>query len=495
MPPRSVAAIFAYPEKTFSNDVKYSYHPNPDLYYLTGYREPDAVLLLFKEPIQTDGKSINELFFVRERDTLAEKWTGKRLGVEGVKSQLGIANVYAGGSFKSSDIDFSTCDTFLYDYFPAEVANDGSHESVYGLLSAFHQKTKQPKVQETQILSLFNWLSYNPRNMTLDRLAQIVVRYISQNTLVAENETALQFASKPDSVNYKKIQRYVAESGNANAERYIEILNTLREIKTPEELQVLRRSIDISCIAHAEMMKTITPSSTEWGIEGVFRYVHLQYGSEDEGYPPIVAGGGNACVLHYIDKEHLPFKNQLVLMDVGSEYHGYSADVTRTVPANGKFTPEQKAIYGLVLDAQEAVMKLCKAGTPFPELNKKATEVIAIGLVKLGIISKPEEVTKYYYHGVSHHLGLDVHDRSNYGDLRENMVITVEPGIYIAKGSSCAQKWWNIGVRIEDDVFIGKERCELLSVAAPRKVEEIEALMAKKSKLKEYKLPTLGKGQ
>ena len=150
---------------------------------------------------------------------------------------------------------------------------------------------------------------------------------------------------------------------------------------------------------------------------------------------------------------------------------------------------EQKAIYQLVYDAQEEVFKLCKEGTSFGKLNEKATEVLAEGLLKLGIIKDKKDVTRYYMHGCSHHMGLDVHDKNITPILKENMVITVEPGIYIPKGSPCDPKWWDIAVRIEDDVVIGKNNCENLSAAAPRKVEEIEKTVAKKSIFNELELP------
>jgi Xaa-Pro aminopeptidase len=229
-------------------------------------------------------------------------------------------------------------------------------------------------------------------------------------------------------------------------------------------------------------MRAITPEMSETEIAGIFLYVHKHYGAEDEGYPPIVGSGPNACILHYEEDNVTRVKNQLVLMDVAAEYHGYSADVTRTVPANGKFTDEQKAIYQIVYDAQEEVFKLCKAGVPYPQLEEKTHEILTAGLVKLGIIKDEKELGKYYPHGVSHHLGLDVHDKGEYnGPLQENMVITVEPGIYIPEGSPCDKKYWNIGVRIEDDVQIGKDHGNLLSIDAPRKWEDVEKMVAEKS--------------
>jgi len=179
-------------------------------------------------------------------------------------------------------------------------------------------------------------------------------------------------------------------------------------------------------------------------------------------------------------------------MDVGSEYHGYSADVTRTIPANGKFTEEQKAIYQLVYESQEEVFKICKPGTPIQDLNERSREVIASGLIKLGIITDPKDARIYYPHGCSHFLGLDVHDKGNYmGNLKENMVLTVEPGIYIPANSKCDKKWWNIGVRIEDDIAITKDSYENLSAESPRKWQDVEKLAAQKSTFNEMKFPKI----
>jgi Xaa-Pro aminopeptidase len=238
-------------------------------------------------------------------------------------------------------------------------------------------------------------------------------------------------------------------------------------------------------------MKAIRPDMSETELMGIFLYIHKKYGAEDEGYPPIVGAGANGCILHYIENNITRVNNQLVLMDVASEYHGYSADITRTVPANGRFTPEQRAIYQLVYDAQEAVFAICKEGTPFNNLNVKATEVLADGLLKLGIIKDRKDVSKYYIHRVSHHMGLDVHDKYVNPILLKDMVITVEPGIYIPKGSPCDPKWWDIAVRIEDDVIIGKQSFENISSAAPRSVDEVEKMAAKKSALDKMELPAM----
>jgi Xaa-Pro aminopeptidase len=178
-------------------------------------------------------------------------------------------------------------------------------------------------------------------------------------------------------------------------------------------------------------------------------------------------------------------------MDVGAEYHGYTADVTRTIPANGKFSEEQKIIYNLVYEAQEAAFKILKDGAKWRDASKAARDVIADGLFKLGITKNRSDVDIYYPHGLSHHIGLDVHDRGSYETLKKDMVITIEPGIYIPPNSKCDKRWWNIAVRIEDDALITQNGYELLSAFAPRKAEEIEKMIAEKSALDDFSLPKL----
>jgi Xaa-Pro aminopeptidase len=187
-------------------------------------------------------------------------------------------------------------------------------------------------------------------------------------------------------------------------------------------------------------------------------------------------------------------------MDLGAEYHGYTADVTRTIPVNGRFTKEQKIIYDLVYKAQEAAWEICKEGTTFKALTDTTKAVVNRGLMELGlyksldeeeIINPETKRNRYYPHGCCHHIGLDVHDKGFYDELEENMVITIEPGIYIPEGSPCDEKWWDIPVRIEDDFLITKDGCELLSDLAPRKSEEIEAVMKQESAFNNFALPEL----
>src|SRR4051812_40815612 len=296
MPANSVAVVFSYPERVFSKDINYNYHQNPDMFYLTGYKEPDAVLLIFKEN-QGTGEMYNEVLFVREKNTAREMWTGRRLGIEGTKSKLGFSTAYNGKDFKDFAIDFKKFDKIIYDKIPTDIGKDKSGFDLFGLLETFKTKAE----------------------------------------ITTENEASLEL--------------------------FRSITSALREIKTPEEMVLMRKTVKLSCVAHNEVMKAVGPDMSENEADGIHAYIHRRYGAEGEGYPPIVGAGANGCILHYGENNSSKIDNQLLLMDVGSEYHGYSADVTRTVPANGKFTEEQKAIYQLVYEAQEEVFKICKEGT------------------------------------------------------------------------------------------------------------------------------------
>ena len=425
MPANSVAVVFSYPERVFSKDINYNFHQNPDMYYLTGYKEPDGVLLIFKDA-QGTGQTYTEVLFVRERNAQKEIWTGRRLGIEGAKSKLGFSTVYNGSDFNAFKIDFKKFDKIIYDKIPTDLEGNKTGFDLFGLLQTFKSKAE----------------------------------------ITNENEASIKLFST--------------------------ITNALREIKTPEEMELMRKTVKLSCVAHNEVMKAVDPDMSENEADGIHAYIHRKYGAEGEGYPPIVGVGANGCILHYGENNSTKMDNQLLLMDVGSEYHGYSADVTRTIPANGKFTEEQKAIYQLVYEAQEEVFKICKEGTRIQDLNTKSREVITAGLIKLGIITDPQDSRIYYPHGCSHFLGLDVHDKGNYGgNLKENMILTVEPGIYIPANSKCDKKWWNIGVRIEDDIAIKKDSYENLSAESPRKWEDVEKMAAQKSTFNDMKFPKI----
>lgn len=488
MPDNSVAVIFAFPERLFSNDVNYKYHQNPDLYYFSGYKEPDAVLLVFKEQQHNGDDTYNELFFVRKRNPAQEQWTGRRLGVEGVKAQLGFTHVYNSDEFKKIPLDLSKL-TVLYDNLQEDPSGN-----MGALVKAFKDKaglanSTASKDVDAELFRLANYTTAS--NLPLRVKAIQAKMAETDNDTYKTNPLLLQLLASPDTTTLAAIAAKVKSNPSVNVV-YNRLIGSLREVKTAEELAILTKSVRLSSIAHAEVMKAAKPGMSETELEGIHTYMHKKYGAEDEGYPQIVGAGANGCILHYIENTNTNVAaSQLLLMDVGSEYHGYSADVTRTFPMSGKFTTDQKAIYQLVYDAQDSVFQLCKEGVPFTALNQKAIEVLAAGLIKLGIIKEKKEISTYYPHGCSHHLGLDVHDKNASRILQENMVITVEPGIYIPKGSPCDPKWWDIAVRIEDDVIIGKDKCTLLSGDAPRKVADVEKKMAEKSVFTDFAVPPL----
>jgi Xaa-Pro aminopeptidase len=486
MPANSVAVIFSYPEEIFSRDVNYKYHQNPDMYYFSGYNEPNAVLFIFKE-LQPDGdSSYKELFFVQHRDPYQESWHGRRLGVGGVKSSLGFKRVYDGEEFGKFPVDLKKFNV-IYDELPDTTGDDSPGSLVY-LAKNFLMKSGVKPANPMLAADLYMiYRRANARNLSVILTNMIQPRLSSP---AYKNDPWIQeLIAKPDSATLADFKRKY--EANPTATYFFQkYTSTLRGIKRPEELALLRKSIELSAIAHAEAMRAVNPQMSETTLEGIMLYIHKKYGAEEEGYPPIVGAGANGCILHYEENNLTHVENQLVLMDVGAMYHGYSADITRTFPANGKFNEEQKAIYQIVYDAQEAVYKICKPGIGFDSLQRMSEKVVGEGLLKLGLIKSMKEVSKYYPHGVSHHLGLDVHDKGN-RILEENMVITVEPGIYIPAGSDCDKKWWNIGVRIEDDVLIGRDGYVLLSGDAPRKWEEVEKTIAEKSIFDDDRFPEL----
>ena len=254
-------------------------------------------------------------------------------------------------------------------------------------------------------------------------------------------------------------------------------MNQLREIKSEEEMILMRKAISITCDAQNELMKVLKPEMKEYQAEAVVEAVFKMNGAEYPGYPSIVGAAENSCILHYTTNRKTMKGNHLLLSDVGAEYHGYTADVTRTMPVDGKFSKEEKIIYDIVLEAQDKAIEACVPGNPFYITNTIATTVISQRLQELGLIKSPFEIRRYFMHGTSHYLGLDVHDAGTRGEFQPNTVITVEPGIYIKEGSPCDPKWWNIGVRIEDDILITDSLPENLSGCIPRSTNEIEKMM------------------
>ena len=443
MPENSVAVFFTNPVRNRSNDVEYVYHQDPNFYYLTGHKEPHSVLLIFKDEQEIRGKRYNEVIFVRQRDALKELYDGERLGKRGVKEKLEIEVAFEGPDFLKYRLDFSKFDKVLfYDFFD-DVRDHPESGDLFELITQFKEKVN------------YNKSSLNPE----------------------------------------------PQRNNIDLLLLDSIMTKLRGVKLPEELNLMRKAVNISAAAQAEVMKAMKPGLSETEVQGIHEFIFKKYRAEYEGYPSIVGAGHNGCVLHYIENYKAEIKDgELILMDLGAEYHGYTADVTRTIPVSGKFSKEQKIIYDLVYEAQEAAWEICKPGTRFDQLYEATTTVINNGLVELGLYksTEPEDIinyrtgrNRYYPHGCCHHIGLDVHDKGEYDVLKENMVITIEPGIYIPANSPAAKKWWDIPVRIEDDFLVTSDGCELLSDLAPRKSEEVEALMKQESAFKSIVLPDI----
>ncbi|NCI48960.1 M24 family metallopeptidase [Sediminibacterium roseum] len=422
MPAKSVAIFFASQVRNRNNDVDYIFAQNKNFYYLTGLDEPNAMLLLFKEPVTINDKTGTEFIFVQPRNPSREMWTGKILGAEGVRERYKLDNVFTHEQFNTNTLDLGKVDTVLTSF----------------------------------------------------RNENIIAKYYPQGRGGTQMDPLSRMASVVDSLLTATGKPFRSPA---------RILSTLRSVKQPEEIVLITKATEMSAEGHTAVMKAAKPGMTEYQAQAVMEYYFKKNGSEYPGYPSINGSAENSCVLHYETNQRLMKDGDLLLSDCAAEYHGYSSDVTRTIPVNGKFTPEQKAIYEIVLEAQDSAFVLCKPGSASNEPHMAAQRVIARGLAKLGIITDANDNTQvrtYFPHGTSHGLGLDVHD-PNPARLVPGAIFTVEPGIYIAPGSKCDKKWWNIGVRIEDDILITADGHKNLSAGAPRTVADVEKAMKQKS--------------
>jgi Xaa-Pro aminopeptidase len=500
MPSNSVAVLFANPLRNRANDVDYVFHQDPNFYYLTGYREPNGVLVLFSDnQADENGVSYNEILYVQERDARAEQWNGKRLGIEGAKEELGFQMAKKANDFIQTNINFKSFDRIFIEKFNDDYRNSAKNTAdVYDLVRSFKENTAyNPNNFLSPIKKQIYELVKSTSIENSANVAQVIGRALAYDPSLKRDADLMKFKDATDNALKKELQQKITLKLDTKTTIDIHFLAnnlaTLREIKTAEELVLLTKAVRISAIGQVEVMKAMKPHMSETELQGIHEFVYKKYGAEYEGYPSIVGAGNNGCILHYIENSKTKLGNELVLMDLGAEYRGFTADVTRTIPANGVFSKEQKAIYQIVYDAQEAGIAAYVIGESMATPNLLSKKIVDQGLFELGIINSLDEKHPYYPHGTSHHIGLDVHDPGNYGNFEENMVVTMEPGIYIPKGSNCDEKWWGIGIRIEDDILVTKTGPVNLSTEAPRTVEEIEKMMAKKSILDDFVLPNLDK--
>lgn len=416
MQPDSIAIIFAAPEIIRNGDTYYPYRQNSNFYYLTGFKEPNAVAVLI--PNRAEGSFV---LFTQARNPEREIWDGARLGPEGARRHLGADEAFI----------IDELDTVL----PQLIQ---SHQQLY---YCFDDNVLHPRLTHCLNLARTKWLRYNAAPITL----------IDLGTLLHE----------------------------------------LRVCKSEAEIDLMRTAAQISAAAHAHAMQICRPSLKEYQIEADMRQILLHGGCQELAYPSIVANGKNACTLHYVENSAELMAGDLLLIDVGGEYQYYAADITRTFPVNGRFTPEQRAIYQLVLDAQLAGIAAVHPGSSWGAAQEAIVQIITEGLLKLGVLTgtlaenlQNNNWRRFYMHNSGHWLGLDVHDCGSYrnGDhwrsLQPGMVLTVEPGIYIpAESRGVDPRWWNIGIRIEDDVLVTPSGNEILSAGCPKSIAEIEALM------------------
>jgi len=413
----TIAIIPTASELLRNRDVEFPFRADSDFYYLTGFHEPDAVAVLI--PGRPHGEY---LLFCRERDPEMETWTGKRAGTQGA-----VDDFDADDAFPIGDID----------------------EILPGLMECcervFYTMGSRPQFDQR----VMEWL----------------------NRLREGARTGLRAPDEFVSLEH--------------------LLHDMRLYKSRSEIRVMRTAARVACRAHIRAMQSCRPEMSEFEVEAELLHEFRRAGMVP-AYSSIVGGGANGCVLHYTENNAALQDGDLLLIDAGAEYDCYASDVTRTFPVNGRFSAAQKALYEVVLAAQTAAIKKVRTGNHWNAPHQAAVRVLTRGLVKLGILKgKPAELIRneayrrFYMHRTGHWLGMDVHDVGDYKvggawrELEPGMVLTVEPGLYIPAGSrGVAKKWWNIGIRIEDDVLVTSDEPDVLSKAAPRTVAEIEALMA-----------------
>ncbi len=409
----SIAILRGASIKIRNHDADHQFRQDSDFYYLTGFNEPNAVLALCKDD---KGKSLYVLFN-QPNDPVAEVWTGKRVGLDGA------CQVYkADKSYDIANID---------DIMPNLFVNKQIVYYPLGIDEQFDQ-------------SVFKWL---------------------------KKSKSKSAAFIPDTLT-----------------DILPFIHEMRLFKSDQEIEFMRKAAFISAHAHVDLMRACKAGLLEYQLEAVFNAKCLDAGCRGLAYNSIVASGNNSCTLHYTANDQTLIAGDLVLVDAGGEYNNYASDITRTFPVNGKFTEPQRQIYNLVLEAQLAGIEQVKPGNTWDRVQTVIVEIIVKGLIKLGILIgdynqliKDNEYKKFYMHSSGHWLGLDVHDAGKYKinnrwrKFEPGMVLTVEPGIYISNNMSLVEsKWLGIGVRIEDDILVTRRGNEVLSSAAPKRIEEIE---------------------
>jgi Xaa-Pro aminopeptidase len=479
LPENGVAVIFAAPTRNRSNDVSYEYRQSSDFLYLTGSEEPGSVLLLVPRGVDVGGRRVREILFVPPRDPAQEVWTGRRFGVERAMAQLGVELALENTRYDEVVVPLlrSPRHQIFHLPLPEGIEPGTALASQVGTFLAHVRPLDLRARGRDGVLLAQALAAATPELFRRVRQAGVRAAAFQDPTERSWAEAFLSAASYEQWV--ERRTELLRGRSEGTSLRYL--LDELRTVKTDEELVLLRKAIDITVEAHRQVMMQVQPGWTEYQIEALVEYTFRRLGSEHPGFPSIVGSAENSVILHYETNRRTTRPGDVVVIDVGAEYHGYTADVTRTIPVSGRYSPEQRQIYEIVYAAQEAGIAAARAGNPPFATHQAASRVLAEGLSRLGLISGPNDqvgLRRFFMHGTTHYLGLDVHDVGSGGPMQPGTVITVEPGIYIAAAEDIDPKWWNIGVRIEDDVLVTEGDPVVLSRGAPRQIDEIERLMA-----------------
>lgn len=415
---KSIAIIPSAREATRSNDTQYRFRQDSDFLYLTGFEEPDTIAVIAPE------NEHKYILFVRPRDPEREIWDGRRAGVEGAKSDYGA-----------------------YEAFPITEFDEKLQDLLDGTEQLYYRLGVNPDLDDTIIRQIARMRALNRKP-------------------IHPPQTIIDPAV---------------------------IVHEMRVLKSEEEIALMQSAADIAAEAHREAMKAARPGMKEYEIEALIEGIFRRHGAAGPAYTSIVGAGANATVLHYINNDGELHDGDLLLIDAGAEYQGYASDITRTFPINGRFSKPQREIYDLVLETQMSCIERARPGVKHDDLKNHSIELLTEGMVDLGLLKgdpaeliKEEKYKQFYMHGLGHFLGIDVHDVGRYYFEKESralepgMVMTVEPGLYVAADTKdIPEQYLGIGVRIEDDVLITNNGPRVLTSKVPKQPEEIEELMAK----------------
>ena len=441
--PATIAVFWSAPQRVYSHDVEYEYRQDSNFLYLTGIDQPDSILVLMP-----GNKTRKEFLFVREADARREHWEGHSLTPAEAGAQSGIDRVMT---------------TNQFDSFVAAMLSKRAMGSAEDEYEAFFTALSEGRAKLALLLE-------------------------PQTSLSAPTGSARQFAATLR-------DRFFG----FNVQDTTSLLAELRQIKTPYEQDVLRKSVTISSDAHKAGMREAAPGKFEYEVEAAIEAVYMRNGAMSWGYPSIVGSGPNSTILHYNRSSRKMEAGDVLLVDAAANYEGYTGDITRTYPISGTFSREQRDIYEIVLAAQDAGIAAAKAGARFADIQSACDQVLRSGLVRLGLVTEStgQQFKIWSTHGVSHWIGMDVHDVGIARPLAPGMAFVIEPGIYIREAALDAlpktpenaafiekvrplvQKYRNIGVRIEDSFLLTEKGLERLSATVPRTLEEVERFMKK----------------